>query len=438
MKKVLIGLVIFILMGIFSGCSESSSSSEPITMQELEVPEGFTFETTQLINVIAYGPVNRTLTVTKETGEVIHKGLLTASDGFDQNIVVATSVTSLKFTYNGETITQSITPDQGCIHLYFSNENRDRDLRTDSDGDGVVDDEDDFPSDSTLAYRLQYPPQPPDSSRCCYVEYSTLAFEDLWPNEGDYDFNDVIINYQIEEWLSCRCEIRTITFNLYYSVDGAGYDDGFYIKIPFDETGIAEINYPDTFPQREGFDYYYDTENGADGNLVLRFFERGHSYMPNDPTEFHNTEEGSGFTDPMQFLLTVYLDDSEEYTNRPIHHLPPYNPFLVINQDVTREVHFANYPPTGNANIAYFGTGDDTTDLVEERYYLTADDLPWGMMIPETFDNPLERISILDAYPQFADWVTSGGAQNADWYDYPVEENVFDFVEPFDDMVNGW
>jgi LruC domain-containing protein len=25
----------------------------------------------------------------------------------------------------------------------------------------------------------------------------TIAFEDLWPSYGDYDFNDVALNYQV-------------------------------------------------------------------------------------------------------------------------------------------------------------------------------------------------------------------------------------------------
>lgn len=436
MKKMLIVAFIVLIGLLFTGCSESSNSTtEGLTMQDLEVPEGFTFETTHLVNVVAEGPVTRTLKISKETGEVVYRGLLREGIGFDQDILLATNISSLNFEYNGEVINRSITPNQESIHLYFTANNRE--TLVDSDGDFVVDDEDDFPFDPSLAYRVQYPPQPEDTTRCVWVSHSTLAFEDLWPNEGDYDFNDVIINYQIEEWMSWRGNVRNIYFNLYYSVDGAGYNDGFYIKIPFDEQGVAEVTFPDTFPSREGFDYFYDTENGGDGNLVLRFFEGGQSYMP-DPPQFHNTEEGTPFTEPVQFILEVELEDSDEYENRPIEHYPPYNPFLVINQIEDREVHFGNYPPTGNVDPAFFGSADDTSDPGTQRYYLTAGDLPWGMHIPELFDNPLERISILEAYPQFADWVTSGGELNTDWYDYPVEDKVYNFVEPFQLSVYGW
>lgn len=58
----------------------------------------------------------------------------------------------------------------------------------DSDGDGVADGEDAYPSDSNRAYNSVYPSA---------NGFGTLAFEDLWPNKGDYDFNDVVVDYRI-------------------------------------------------------------------------------------------------------------------------------------------------------------------------------------------------------------------------------------------------
>ncbi len=50
---------------------------------------------------------------------------------------------------------------------------------TDSDGDGIPDHFDDFPSDPAMAFNNYYP---------CDAAYGTLAFEDMWPGKGDYDF----------------------------------------------------------------------------------------------------------------------------------------------------------------------------------------------------------------------------------------------------------
>jgi len=189
----------------------------------------------------------------------------------------------------------------------------------------------------------------------------------------------------------------------------------------------------DTENSREGFDYFYDTQNGGDGNLVVQIFEGGQSYMEDPPT-YHNTESGSEFTDPFHFSFHITLYYAAEYNHRLIEDYPPYNPFLVINQDISREIHFANYLPTGRICSSYFGTADDASDPLSDRYYLSAFDLPWGINLPKIYNHPLENLSITDAYPQFVDWVTSGGMSNNDWYEYPVEGNVYDFIEHVEDF----
>ncbi len=65
----------------------------------------------------------------------------------------------------------------------------------DTDGDGVDDENDAYPTD-------------PDRSTDQYLPsentYGTMAFEDLWPSEGDYDFNDMVVNYNWHYVLQCR------------------------------------------------------------------------------------------------------------------------------------------------------------------------------------------------------------------------------------------
>lgn len=56
----------------------------------------------------------------------------------------------------------------------------------DQDGDGVVNDDDDYPEDPERAFNNYYPAE----------GTSTLAYEDLWPGKGDYDFNDLVLDYR--------------------------------------------------------------------------------------------------------------------------------------------------------------------------------------------------------------------------------------------------
>src|SRR5690606_4206548 len=49
----------------------------------------------------------------------------------------------------------------------------------DADGDGIIDAYDDEPNNAEVACLLDY--------------QGTLVFEDLWPNKGDFDFNDLVV-----------------------------------------------------------------------------------------------------------------------------------------------------------------------------------------------------------------------------------------------------
>ena len=53
----------------------------------------------------------------------------------------------------------------------------------DKDDDGVSDDSDDYPDDETKAFNNYYTAK---------NQVGTLAFEDLWPYKGDYDFNELL------------------------------------------------------------------------------------------------------------------------------------------------------------------------------------------------------------------------------------------------------
>jgi len=43
--------------------------------------------------------------------------------------------------------------------------------------------------------------------------------------------------------------------------------------------------------------------------------------------------------------------------------------------------------------------------------------MPWAMNITSPWDHPKEYIDILNAYPEFENWVESSGETNTDWYE---------------------
>jgi len=85
----------------------------------------------------------------------------------------------------------------------------------DSDGDGIADIDDDYPTDSKYAKIVK-------------GEF-VLAFEDLFPGKGDADFNDAVIKLSIEERINADNKIAYIKIGAQPLASGAGYNSIFGI-----------------------------------------------------------------------------------------------------------------------------------------------------------------------------------------------------------------
>jgi LruC domain-containing protein len=135
--------------------------------------------------------------------------------------------------------------------------------------------------------------------------------------------------------------------------------------------------------------------------------------MPSADGGFVNTEDDKPQIDPVNMEINVIF-------NEPILRselgYAPYNPFIMVNKDRGREVHLPGKMPTDLANFSLFGTADDDTDLNEGKTYLTPNNLPWAINIPESFPYPKEKIPVNQAYTKFNQWAESAGGSFKDWF----------------------
>ncbi len=274
----------------------------------------------------------------------------------------------------------------------------------DSDEDGVIDDDDDYPNDETKAYDIFYPSE---------NSYGTLAYEDLWPNLGDFDFNDLVLRYRIKEVHSAESEVKEVEFNFVLVAIGANQQNGFFIELPFNGTDVAITN---TYNSANTQVLVYDEL------AVLQVFNNTNDVVQYE-TDFMNTIEEEAEIAPVEFSLTIEVNGQYNVDN--LVYSAPYNPFLTVNHDLTKEVHLPGFPPTSNADVTIFGTGDDATNVNDGYYYKTEDGIPWAMNIIVPVKHPLERKEIVEAYPEFGSWVASGGTSFQDWYLNPVDEKVY-------------
>ena len=261
----------------------------------------------------------------------------------------------------------------------------------------VSDESDDFVCDPLRAIRNTYT--------------GTLAYEDLWPAQGDYDFNDMVIDYEIDHILNGNNEVVEIEADWTVRAIGAGFRNGFGYS--FDNLA------PNTIASITGQDLTdglvtvgaNGTEQGQTNATVIAF-DNVFNVMPNAGT-FVNTVKGEATVSPVTLSNKISFTTSQ---NQSLVGLPPYNAFIFANATRGREIHLADKRPTDLANVALFGTDADATDAANEYSYKTANGLPWAINVAATFAYPVEYTPINEAYSNFSVWATSGGTINTNWF----------------------
>ena len=286
----------------------------------------------------------------------------------------------------------------------------------DDDNDGVLNDDDDFPYDETRAFLNHFP-----ATDSLTLNWGTLAFEDLWPLMGDYDFNDVIINYRFETVDDPSDYLLEVYGYFTLRASGASYENGFAIEMPFLTGNVETLTFT---PELNG--------NGiisGDNSAIVKFFSNALEVMnkPENST-FVNTQISDPYLDPVNFEFYLKLTEAVDESTFPWLE-PPYNPFIIVDQVTGKEIHLPDMPPTILADPTLFGTDDDDSNPGSDRYYKTATNLPWAINLPIEWTYPLERIQIIDAYNYVDDWAESSGDIYNDWFEnnegYIVEENLY-------------
>jgi len=276
---------------------------------------------------------------------------------------------------------------------------------SDSDGDGVPNSYDDYPNDPLRAFNNPFPSS----------GFGTLAFEDLWPGQGDYDFNDLVLNYRFNTVTNGQNKIVETYGSFVVKAIGASMDNGFGFQFPsaviassaitgtgsklqhdyitLDANGLeAGATRPTIIVFDDAFDILH-RQSGYSGVNVIP----GNPYIMPDTVKIH-----LGYTPNTYTLAQLNLEN--------------FNPFLIVNKTRGREIHLPDQAPTSLADFSLFGTMNDNSIPGSNRFYKTKTNLPWAINIYSGFDYPKEKTDIMSAYLKMGSWAESGGALYPDWY----------------------
>lgn len=263
--------------------------------------------------------------------------------------------------------------------------------------------------DGSNMAELEKPEDPGPSEEDNYTTYfGLLAFEDLWPDQGDYDLNDVVVYYQSRVYKNMQNRITSTIDEFTPYWDGAGYNNfngfGYRLSVTPDKVtavNIAYENYTFTASPLFQFDNKGLEERADNDNAII---------IVADNMKQAVKQKG-------KFTVTTTFGTPQIESAAM---LPPYNPFIIINalNERGKELHLPNYAPTKRADSSHFGKGNDLTDESQQMYYISKDNMPYAIHLPniKDFDCSNEGIRIDEIYPNFTNWVKSNGNENTDWY----------------------
>lgn len=255
----------------------------------------------------------------------------------------------------------------------------------DTDNDGIIDFYDEYPDDADRAYDLYTP---------SIYGWGTYAFEDLWPYLGDFDFNDLVINYRFTHVMNGAGLIFETILDFKIKNVGGSFKNGFGVQINADPAIIQEIT---GYNLTEGIVSLNAAglENGQSKPVIIAF-----------DNAWSNVNVNNG-------EIRIRINYKQAIRNNQLGAL---NPFIFINGDRGREVHLVDEAPTDLMDTSLFGTADDDSNPAIDRYYRNATNLPWGINILHDFVFPKEKIAINKGYTKFSSWAISGGSDFTDWY----------------------
>jgi len=243
--------------------------------------------------------------------------------------------------------------------------------------------------------------------------FGSLAYEDLWPYKGDYDMNDLVAEYNINQIIDTNNKVTTCYGSYKLVHVGAKIFNGFGFQLGVDDSRVSTFTLT---PNTDVSSLITKNAKGleAEQNLATAIL------FTNATDIITRSESSRTYSFRIEF-------------NSPVNSIlatPPFNPFIMINSgnfvNSTRnhELHLPNYAPTTKMDTKLFGIGQDKSNVSQNLYYVSYEKFPFAINIPATYVIPTERTRIDNFYPKFSDWVKSNGQTNTDWYLYPITANT--------------
>lgn len=222
--------------------------------------------------------------------------------------------------------------------------------------------------------------------------YDIVAYEDLYPERGDFDFNDLVVAYRYQLGLNADGQVARIDGEAYLIARGSTYRHDWTLDLPLP----AGVQGTATCTTVDAANAPLDCSIAAgDGRVRWTAFRDTVAAFPAPGSAAANpvnTPAGSGFNRGPKASFSVTLAV-------PVPVPAPADPWLSV-RNTGRTVHLSDRG---------------------------ADGYPFALKLPSEWKFPAERQDLGRAYPDLVSFVGSSGSQATDW-----------FLRPVDALVRTW
>ncbi|RKF18781.1 LruC domain-containing protein [Alginatibacterium sediminis] len=254
--------------------------------------------------------------------------------------------------------------------------------------------------------------------------FATVAFEDNWPAQGDYDLNDLVLKLQTRIISDQNAQLVSLELHGSVRALGASYHNGLAIRVPgIMRQQVLENNINFEINGQLVMATPLDVD---DSELTVVIADDVRDYLNVDNTcDFYRTQSGCTASGELRFKVVLPFASGLALSALPP---APFDPFIFASEDYPRwpifetspgktlEIHLKNQMPRDIVDDSFWSSFDDFSQPSQGAYYQNERGLPWAILIPYDWQHPWERIRISDAYPLFIPYVLSEGREYSDWY----------------------
>jgi LruC domain-containing protein len=291
----------------------------------------------------------------------------------------------------------------------------------DLDRDGVLDAFDEFPSDPDRSFSVAYPSR---------TGWGTVMYEDKWPSLGDYDFNDLVVDFRFTTVGNASGAAVDLIGDFKLRAAGGELRSGLAFSLPVASESIASVGYSQ---KQVDAALFRPGTNGAESTgsrSSIPVFSDAHALfgLGAAAKEFVNTDPSLAVRSPVSLKVSATFTKASRLPASTISGAVP-DIFLAGLLDLQgrtgmrKEIHTLDNKPTLLADRYPFHELDDRSPssasgdpLPEGIYYKDKRGAPWALLLPSHILYTVEKTQIASAYAHFSDWVYSGGSLFTDWY----------------------